>query len=73
MDTNTEYYLSNGGKGPEIARIISVEDGVITLERRPSLYSKSRWRKFVLSEKFFNSLNCGWRKSGRKIEDKRMT
>lgn len=57
------YYLSNYGKGPMIARLISVKDGVVTMERKPSLLGRSRWIRFTLSEKFLHSRSCGWRKT----------
>lgn len=60
-----EIYLSNNGNGPGIARIISVStsSGTVVMERKPSAQSKRKWVRFTLSEKFFQSKSCGWRKA----------
>jgi hypothetical protein len=56
-----ETYLSNKGRGPMVARIVCVRNGIVTLERKAHANAK-HWITFTLSEKAFNSKSCGWKK-----------
>lgn len=55
------YYLSNNGRGPMVARLISVRDGVVSMQRKSNVKA-THWVNFTLSEKAFNSPSCGWKK-----------
>jgi len=54
-------YYGNNGRGPSIARVVSVAGGVVTLECRASETAKRTWR-VALPEKFFTSSACGWKR-----------
>jgi hypothetical protein len=54
-----ERYYSNGGKGPQVARILSWCDGVLTLERK--MPRAKNWERFQLKERYWLSRSCGWR------------
>ena len=60
-----EIYLSNNGKGPGIARVISISNGVVTFEYKSKLSSHRKWTRSNLPEVYWLSKSCGWRKSGR--------
>ena len=64
-----ELYYSNGGRGPNVARVINVSDGIVHLEVKANTGSK-HWRSTTISEKFFFSPRCGWKKMNQKISSK---
>lgn len=57
-----EIYYSNNGRGPGVARIISINNGVVFLERKAKIDSHRKWQRFTLSERFFKSPSCGWKR-----------
>lgn len=61
MTTSSEVlYYDHNGRGPGIARIVAVIDGVVYLERKSNEKAK-RWSRFSLSKKAFESRSCGWK------------
>ena len=50
MNNTEELYYSNNGRGPGIARVISIDNGTVTLERKKSEKTKT-WKRFTLPEK----------------------
>lgn len=60
LDWGTEdVYRSNYGAGPLLARILSVMDSVVTMER---WHRRGGARtRFTLSVSYFQSPRCGWR------------
>lgn len=57
---NDQIYYSNDGRGPYIARVVSIENGIVWLEIKPNINSK-KWKSITISEKFFRSKKCGWK------------
>lgn len=56
----TDRFRSNDGTGPLTARILSVSRGIVRMERWRNDPKKTV--RFELSERFFLSPRCGWRK-----------
>ena len=69
----SDRFVSNEGRGPLICRILSWCDGELHLEYvgRYTPGGKKNAR-FVLTEKFWTSRRCGWRRlRARASEDRR--
>ena len=56
-----DIYYSNNGRGPGMARVVSISGGIVALECRSSEAAKRTWR-VALPEKFFTSSACGWKR-----------
>jgi hypothetical protein len=60
--SHEDRYLSNYGRGPLMARVLSATDKIVVLERWNSKNKRPTKLTFPLSLKFFTSPRCGWRK-----------
>ena len=63
-----EIYCNNYGRGPGLARIISLTRQKVAFEYKGSARA-TRWTRAELPRAFFFSERCGWRKA--KAETKR--
>lgn len=55
----TEFYHGNNGRGPSVARIIAIANGVVVFEYARSETAR-RWTRRSLPVWFWNSTRCGW-------------
>lgn len=55
-----KIYLSNRGRGPGIAQIVSVVNGRVTIRHKANRRSKL-WSEASMSSGFFFGPRCGWK------------
>jgi hypothetical protein len=63
----SDRWISNNGRGPYRARILCWTDAGIKMERWLAKTGETRARRerFTLTERFFLSESCGWKKDMR--------
>lgn len=60
--SHEDRWMSNNGKGPMMARVLSATDKIVHLERWNSKNKRPRPKQFPLSLRFFTSERCGWKR-----------
>jgi hypothetical protein len=58
-----QLYISNKGKGQQVARIVKVENERVYLEYRALRAKANHWQPFDFRKEFWDSQKHGWRKT----------